>query len=72
MSSRYRGKKYQVELLPKARVEIVVSDGDVKGIVVAIKKAAYTGNVGDGKIFIHPVEDAIRVRTGEQGEQAIS
>ncbi len=65
------GKTYRVSLLPKARIELIVKDSEVGNIVTAIKNAAYSGKVGDGKIFIHPVEDAIRVRTGEQGDNAI-
>lgn len=66
-----RGKTYKVELLPKSRIEIIVKDKDVKKTTDAIRKSALTGEVGDGKIFIYPVEDAIRIRTAESGEIAI-
>ena len=66
-----QGKKYKVGLMNKVRIEIVVKDDDVDRITTAICEAALTGKVGDGKIFIHPVEDAIRIRTGERGMAAI-
>ena len=66
-----RGKKYKVALLTKARVEIIVPDEDVEKIVKAIREAAQTGKIGDGKIFIHPVDDAIRIRTAERGNLAL-
>jgi nitrogen regulatory protein P-II 1 len=66
-----RGKKYKVDLLSKTRVELVVKDEDVERTLEAIRKAALTGEIGDGKIFIHPVEDALRVRTNERGEAAV-
>jgi len=65
------GKSYSVDLLTKARVEVIVQDSDAEKIVTAIRSAAYTGEIGDGKIFIHPVDDAIRIRTGEQGFAAL-
>lgn len=67
----YRGAEYVVEFLPKVKIETVVNDDVVEDAVQAIKKAASTGRIGDGKIFISPVEDAIRIRTGESGEVAI-
>lgn len=66
-----RGKTYKVELLPKSRIEVIVKDKDVKKTVDAIQKSALTGEVGDGKIFIYPVDDAIRIRTAESGDSAI-
>ena len=66
-----RGKTYKVDLLTKARIEVVVKDADVARIVEAIRKAAFTGNVGDGKIFVYPVENAVRIRTSEQGDIAV-
>ena len=66
-----RGKTYNVNLLTKARVEVVVKDGDVDRTVKAICEAAFTNSVGDGKIFIYPVEDAIRIRTAERGDAAL-
>ncbi len=68
---QWRGDKYRVELLPKMRLEIVVSDRDVPKILRAIQDTAKTGAVGDGKIFVSPVEEVIRIRTGEAGEAAL-
>ncbi|MBM3498417.1 MAG: P-II family nitrogen regulator [Armatimonadetes bacterium] len=70
-TERYRGAEYVVSLLPKAKIEIVVSDEQVDEVVEAILNAARTGEIGDGKIFVLPVEQAIRIRTGEAGEDAI-
>ncbi|MFN3471876.1 MAG: nitrogen regulator P-II GlnB [Aquificaceae bacterium] len=67
----YRGTEYVIDFLPKVKIEVVVKDEDVEKVVQTIMKAAQTGRVGDGKIFIIPVEDVIRIRTGERGEQAI-
>lgn len=69
---QWRGvKEYRVDLLPKAKIELVVNDKDVEEVVKILKDGASTGNVGDGKIFILPVEEVIRIRTGEKGEEAI-
>jgi len=68
---QWRGDTYRVELLPKMRLEIVVSDRDAQKIVRAISEAAKTGAVGDGKIFVSPVEEVLRIRTGETGEAAL-
>ncbi|MCC6695756.1 MAG: P-II family nitrogen regulator [Candidatus Hydrogenedentes bacterium] len=68
----YRGAEYVVEFLPKVKLEVVLSDDKVRSVVDAIVKAAGTGNIGDGKIFISPVEEAIRIRTGESGDIALS
>lgn len=65
------GESYTVDMLPKAKIEVVVHDNATERVVQAIMKAAWTGNIGDGKIFILPVEDAVRVRTGERGEVAL-
>ena len=65
------GETYTVDMLPKVKVEVVVADKDLDKVVDVICKAARTGNIGDGKIFIIPVEEAIRVRTGERGEVAV-
>ena len=70
-TERYRGAEYVVSLLPKVKVEIVVSDEQVDEVVEAILNTARTGEIGDGKIFVLPVEQAIRIRTGEAGEDAI-
>jgi len=67
----YRGSEYQIDFLPKIKLEVIVADGLVDKVVDTIMKAAKTGQVGDGKIFVYPVEDAIRVRTGESGEDAL-
>ena len=67
----WHGGTYKVEFLPKIKIEIVVIDSDVRAIVSAIVREARTGNIGDGKIFVYPVEDAIRIRTGEYGNNAI-
>jgi nitrogen regulatory protein P-II 1 len=67
----YRGSEYKVDFLPKIRVEVVVKDEDVERVVKAIIASARTGQIGDGKIFISSVEDAIRVRTGESGEEVL-
>ena len=67
----YRGSEYTVDFLPKVKVEIVVSDAMVEKAVAAITSAAKTGKIGDGKIFILPMENAIRIRTEESGESAI-
>ena len=67
----YRGAEYQVDFLPKVKLEIVVADGRVEEAVAIIIRIAKTGKVGDGKIFIFPAEDAIRVRTEETGDEAL-
>jgi nitrogen regulatory protein P-II 1 len=65
------GKKYHIDLITKTRIEIIVKDNDVKKISSAIREASFTGGIGDGKIFIYPVDDAVRLRTNEKGEDAI-
>ena len=67
----YRGAEYQVDFLPKVKIETVVSDGEVEKVTDAIRDAASTGKIGDGKIFVLPVEQAIRIRTGESGDEAL-
>jgi nitrogen regulatory protein P-II 1 len=67
----YRGAEYVVDFIPKVKLEIIVADGDVSKVTEAVMKAASTGKIGDGKIFIEPVEQVIRIRTGERGEEAI-
>lgn len=67
----YRGAEYVVDFLPKIRVEMVVVDGAVDGVIEAIVKAAHTGKIGDGKIFVSSVEQAVRIRTGESGDAAL-
>ena len=67
----YRGAEYVVEFLPKLRIDVVVPEGRTQAVVDALVNAAKTGKIGDGKIFIIPVEDAIRIRTGERGQEAL-
>ncbi len=67
----YRGKEYEVRFLPKLKIEIVLSDELVERTVNIIIENSKTGDVGDGKIFVYPIEDAIRIRTGQRGEEAL-
>ncbi len=67
----YRGSEYTVDFLPKIKLELVVADKQVDGAVAAIVKAARTGKIGDGKVFVSPVEEAVRIRTDEKGEAAV-
>jgi nitrogen regulatory protein P-II 1 len=67
----YRGSEYTVDFLPKVKIELVLPDNQVASAVDAIVKAAKTGKIGDGKVFVSPVEQAIRIRTEEKGEQAV-
>ncbi len=67
----YQGSEYQIDLLPKVKIEIVVPDDSVDEAVEAIIRAAWTGEIGDGKIFVTSVDDAIRIRTSERGEAAL-
>ena len=67
----YRGAEYVVDFLPKVKIEILIEDEKAAAIVDAIVVAARTGRIGDGKIFVSPVDDAVRIRTGERGESAI-
>lgn len=67
----YRGAEYQVDFLPKVQVEVVVDDSEVQPVVNAILASARTGKIGDGKIWVFPVEQVIRIRTGEMGPDAI-
>ncbi|MGA9796590.1 MAG: P-II family nitrogen regulator [Rhizomicrobium sp.] len=67
----YRGAEYVVDFLPKVKIEIVIGDGQLEAAIEAIQKAARTGRIGDGKIFVLDVQDAIRIRTGETGADAI-
>lgn len=66
----YRGSEYTVDFLPKVKIEVVVADSEAENVAQAIVKAANTGKIGDGKVFITAVEEAIRIRTGESGDQA--
>jgi len=67
----YRGSEYTIDFLPKVKVEVVVPNELVDKVVSAIASAAKTGSIGDGKVFVLPVEEAVRIRTGERGEDAI-
>ncbi len=67
----YRGAEYVVDFLPKIKMEVVIADAQVEEVANAIVKAAQTGRIGDGKIFITNLEDTIRIRTGERGEEAV-
>jgi len=67
----YRGAEYMVDFIPKIKIEMVVASEVVEKAIDVIQKAAHTGKIGDGKIFVFPVENAVRVRTGEKGEDAI-
>ena len=67
----YRGSEYTVDFLPKIKLEIVVADGQVDGAVAAIVKAAKTGKIGDGKVFVSTIDQAVRIRTEEKGEMAV-
>ena len=67
----YRGAEYVVDFIPKVKIEVVLDEGQVDQVVETIQKAAYTGKLGDGKIFVVAVEQAVRVRTGEQGKDAL-
>jgi nitrogen regulatory protein P-II 1 len=68
---QYRGAEYTVDLVPKVKIEVVTSDGGAAAAVDAIAKAAKTGEIGDGKIFVSALESAVRIRTGEKGDQAL-
>jgi nitrogen regulatory protein PII len=67
----YRGSEYTVDFLPKIKIEIVVADGNTSAVLGAIVKSAKTGKIGDGKVFVSSIEEAVRIRTDEKGEQAV-
>ncbi|HXX56441.1 MAG TPA: P-II family nitrogen regulator [Thermodesulfovibrionales bacterium] len=67
----YRGAEYVIDFIPKIKVEVVTSDSLSQKVVDTIEKAAKTGKIGDGKIFVYPIEDVVRIRTGERGESAL-
>ncbi len=67
----YRGAEYVVDFLPKVKIEIVIADDAVESAIDAIIKAAHTGKIGDGKVFVMPVDQVVRIRTGETGEAAL-
>ena len=68
----YRGSEYTVDFLPKVKIEVVVDDENAEAVIDAIVNNANTGKIGDGKVFVSPVEEAIRIRTGEKGSAAVS
>ena len=68
---RYRGSEYSMDLIPKVRVDVAVEDDQAETVLRAIREAAYTGEIGDGKIFVWPLDDALRIRTGERGEGSL-
>jgi nitrogen regulatory protein P-II 1 len=67
----FRGSAYQVDFVPKIRIEVVVTEKQMHPVLDALQKSAKTGKIGDGKVFVLPVEEALRIRTGEHGEEAI-
>ena len=67
----YRGSEYTVDFLPKVKIEVVLPDAQIKAAIEAIVKTAKTGKIGDGKVFVSPVEEAVRIRTDEKGEAAV-
>lgn len=71
LTQQWRGEKFKIELLAKIKVEIVVKDKDLDKIINAIESAARTGEIGDGKIFVYTIDEAMRIRTGERGENAL-
>ncbi|EAT15963.1 P-II family nitrogen regulator [Desulfuromonas acetoxidans] len=70
-SELYRGAEYQIDFIPKVKIELVVSDDQVADLVASIQKAACTGRIGDGKIFVMPVEESVRIRTGETADDSL-
>lgn len=68
---RYRGSEYSIDLIPKIKLEVATEDDQVEVIVQTIRESAYTGEIGDGKIFVYSLEDAMRIRTGDRGEGAL-
>ncbi len=71
IKQQWRGSEYVLDLIPKTKIEIVVSDREVDAVVSTICQAAHTGQIGDGKIFVIPISRTIRVRTGEEGDEAL-
>jgi nitrogen regulatory protein P-II 1 len=67
----YRGAEYEVDLVPKVRIEVLVDEGDAEDVIDVIVKSAQTGKIGDGKVWAVPVDDVVRVRTGERGNSAL-
>lgn len=67
----YRGTDYCIDMLPKTQLELIVNDENTEKVITALVETAQTGNIGDGKIFISPIEEVIRIRTGERGSKAV-
>ena len=67
----YRGAEYVVDFLPKVKIELIIEDSQLEAVIDAIQKSALTGKIGDGKIFVSSIDDAIRIRTGERGSESI-
>ena len=72
VSQQWRGQEYKVDLLPKVKIEVVVTDKEAEDIVATISKVTKTGQIGDGKIFVTTLSDAVRIRTGERGDSALN
>ena len=68
---RYRGSEYSIDLLAKIKIELAVADDQCEEVIQTIRKSAHTGEIGDGKIFIIPLQDSMRIRTGERGEDSL-
>ena len=68
---RYRGSEYSIDLLAKCKIDIAVADDQCEEAIQTVRKSAYTGEIGDGKIFVLPIEDSMRIRTGERGEDSL-
>jgi nitrogen regulatory protein PII len=68
---RYRGSEYSIDLVPKCKIEIAIADDQCEDVIKAIRTSAHSGEIGDGKIFILPLEDAMRIRTGERGADSL-
>jgi len=71
LTQQWRGKEYKVNLLQKTKIEVIVKDQDLERTLKVIREAAYTGQIGDGKIFVSAIEDAVRIRTDERGNAAV-
>ncbi len=67
----YRGAEYEIEFLPKVKLEVIVPESELEAVIDAIVTSARTGRLGDGKVFVSPIEEVVRIRTGERGEEAI-
>ncbi len=68
---RYRGSEYKMDLIPKLKLEVAIEDEQVENVIQAIRHSAYTGEIGDGKIFVMHLEDSMRIRTGDRGESSL-